>query len=294
MAVRWRVVCLAKHLESLKACPALPKFRCWINSAVSRKTSSSIARNCSGNDLHHQEAARLAALTATGILDTAPESNYDAITRLAVEYFQADSAGIGFADESRVWMKSSWGHHVRELPRKNSIFEMVLAQDGPVVAADISKQHPFQKQSRLPRLVEMAFFASVPVRSFDGRILGVLTVYWCAPRQAMSPDDLRMLESLASMVASQLELRRLRNAFTKHGVRRLRAPVAGAGTSQDWPRKADLRHALEQRQFVLYYQPEVDLSTRKIVGIEALIRWEHRTGGWFRLWSSFRWPRKPG
>ncbi len=68
---------------------------------------------------HLQEAARLAALAATGILDTPPEPAYDAITRLAAKYFHADAVGIAFADESRVWIKSHWGHETRELPRKN-------------------------------------------------------------------------------------------------------------------------------------------------------------------------------
>lgn len=34
-----------------------------------------------------------------------------------------------------------------------------------------------------------------------------------------------------------------------------------------------LREALEKEQFVLYYQPKVDLEHRRIVGVEALIRW---------------------
>ena len=34
-----------------------------------------------------------------------------------------------------------------------------------------------------------------------------------------------------------------------------------------------LRLALEKRQFVLHYQPKVDTHTRRIVGVEALIRW---------------------
>ncbi|HZM46768.1 MAG TPA: EAL domain-containing protein [Burkholderiales bacterium] len=34
-----------------------------------------------------------------------------------------------------------------------------------------------------------------------------------------------------------------------------------------------LRRALDQEQFVLHYQPKVCLATRKIVGIEALLRW---------------------
>jgi diguanylate cyclase (GGDEF)-like protein len=36
-----------------------------------------------------------------------------------------------------------------------------------------------------------------------------------------------------------------------------------------------LRHAIEQEQLVLHYQPKIDLKTRRARGVEALVRWHH-------------------
>ncbi len=87
-----------------------------------------------------------------------------------------------------------------------------------------------------------------------------------------------MLESLADMAAGQLELRRLRTSMSSEQTRRVSESPAHTACPA-WPGTQDLRRALDQHQFVLHYQPEIDLATRKIVGLEALIRWEHPERG---------------
>ncbi|BEP52699.1 putative bifunctional diguanylate cyclase/phosphodiesterase [Variovorax sp. V116] len=41
----------------------------------------------------------------------------------------------------------------------------------------------------------------------------------------------------------------------------------------------DLKQAIEREQLELYYQPQVELSSGKIVGVEALLRWNHPRRG---------------
>lgn len=39
-----------------------------------------------------------------------------------------------------------------------------------------------------------------------------------------------------------------------------------------------LRHALMDNEFLLHYQPKVDINTGKIFGVEALVRWQRKSG----------------
>ncbi len=43
--------------------------------------------------------------------------------------------------------------------------------------------------------------------------------------------------------------------------------------------RTELRHALERKQFELYYQPKLDFQTGRIHGLEALLRWNHPEQG---------------
>ena len=43
--------------------------------------------------------------------------------------------------------------------------------------------------------------------------------------------------------------------------------------------EAELRRAIAGHEFILHYQPQIRLADRKVVGMEALMRWHHPTRG---------------
>lgn len=59
--------------------------------------------------------------------------------------------------------------------------------------------------------------------------------------------------------------------------------------------ESDLRHALEQNEFVLYYQPQFSGDGKRLTGAEALLRWRHPRRGLVppgtssRCWKSWAW-----
>lgn len=54
----------------------------------------------------------------------------------------------------------------------------------------------------------------------------------------------------------------------------MRAEVAERVTVEQ-----ELGVALEKEQFVLHYQPQIDVHSHRVVGVEALVRWQHPTRG---------------
>ena len=57
------------------------------------------------------------------------------------------------------------------------------------------------------------------------------------------------------------------------------SPAMNAEAPKRLALETDLRRALERREYLLHYQPKVDLATGRVAGMEALLRWQHPKQG---------------
>ena len=63
----------------------------------------------------------------------------------------------------------------------------------------------------------------------------------------------------------------------EHGRNSVRqfVPEMGSSAISRLDMEGALRRGLERSEFLLHYQPKIDLCTHRIVGVEALVRWQH-------------------
>jgi len=111
---------------------------------------------------------------------------------------------------------------------------------------------------------------STPV-SLEGRKLSLS----CSIGIAVYPDDGDSAELLlqradAAMYQAKEAGRNTYRYFTEQ---------ANRGHSDYLNLAHDLREAVKLGQFVLHYQPQIDLSSGQVFGVEALIRWQHPEQG---------------
>jgi len=231
-----------------------------------------------------EESERQAALRALDILDAPPEPCFDTITRLAATQLHMEVAYLAFVDETRVWVMSNFGRRIKEFPRQGSYTSQVVAEGESVVVLDVEAQEDDRGLARLHKAWGMRFFAGVPVRSADGVVIGALCLGDTHAHSFFGQENLSLLERLAELVSDQLELRRLRALAltppeTDDHCALHPGAMARSSTTVNWPQPEDMRDALKWNQFVLHYQPEVELATGRIVGLEALVRWQHPQRG---------------
>jgi len=116
---------------------------------------------------------------------------------------------------------------------------------------------------RIERMSQECFGAPFLLEGAELRIAGRAGV-------ALFPADGVDAETLIRN--AEAALRRAKQSGERHV---FHAPEMTDRTAEKLSLENRLRQALERDEFVLHYQPKVDIETRRIVGVEALIRWEN-------------------
>jgi diguanylate cyclase (GGDEF)-like protein/PAS domain S-box-containing protein len=111
-----------------------------------------------------------------------------------------------------------------------------------------------QQDYLLPR-AEVHSSASIGVTLFQGQQNGI--------EELLKQADLAMYQSKEAG----------RNAYTFFD------PAMEATMLQHAQMEVDLRRALKEEEFLLYYQAQVEGESARVLGVEALIRWNHPTRG---------------
>jgi PAS domain S-box-containing protein len=153
------------------------------------------------------EASRLAALARYEILDTAPEQEFDDLTKLAAHVCGTPLAQVTFVDRDRQWFKSRLGVEAPETPRDISFCGHAILGSDVMVVPDATLDERFADNPMVVGPPGIRFYAGAPLITFDGQAVGTLCVMDRKPRQLAS-GELDALRALARLAVAQLELRR--------------------------------------------------------------------------------------
>lgn len=148
------------------------------------------------------EAARLAALRSTRLLDTPPEERFDRLTRIAARLFDAPISLLTLIDEDRQWFKSRVGIDTEQTPRDVAFCAHAILRSGPLIVHDALNDERFATNPLVLGGPRIRFYAGIPVK-VDNQPVGTFCLIDTKPR-APSDDEVQMLKDLAALAQAEL------------------------------------------------------------------------------------------
>jgi PAS domain S-box-containing protein len=161
------------------------------------------------------EKERLTALQSYHVLDTLPEEEYDAITRLASYICQAPLAFITFIDDDRQWFKSKVGLQVDYIPKTESFCRHTILGDDIIIVPDATKNDLYANTDLVKGDMGIRFYASAPLIDPQGYRIGTLCVF-DQKIKVLNAEQEDALKTLAKDVMSHLELRKQKRELERN------------------------------------------------------------------------------
>lgn len=153
------------------------------------------------------EDNRLKTLLDYHILDTAPEREFDSITRLASYICKTPFALITFLDDQRQWIKSSFGLSLKQTQLHEAFCAYTIVDDAIFQVHDSLLDERFAENPLVHEPPYIRFYAGAPLISPDGYRLGSICVLDSQPGE-LSLEQQDALRVLAEEVISHLEMRK--------------------------------------------------------------------------------------
>ncbi len=150
-----------------------------------------------------REAQRIAALRATGLLDTPAEERFDRITLEARESFGVPMSVISLVDADRQWFKSRQGVAAEQTAREIAFCGHAINYDGVFEVEDACLDARFWDNPLVTGDPGIRFYAGCPITTRDGSKIGMMCVMDHKPHR-LRPEERLRLQELARKVESEI------------------------------------------------------------------------------------------